>query len=594
MDNMISPITSVNLNFPDSDKVVNGEIEVLPANVTGLKPGESLLLKALLSQNTGLADAVVNSLKVTLPQLGNSQPAEIKLDTPLRLPDKEDIRLAVKIQNVSPEKVDIKIISINNELPAKFVASSPVPSQTEGQTVPQRTVTRSFIPENKQGQIPQAVERPLIVETGNAVKNVKFHALELPQLLESVAQNLNLSENILTQITDSFQGAKIIVGLNNFVAEKIPVGKTVKLNPDYALLPELDKPIQVVAERLRPILSNFVVNITGDKAQPEQVRQLTVQIKNEILPLQGQPLSGEAVSSPDNRLLAFKTVLGNVLPELVLKAENGSKAILEIKNVFFPEPIDRSPLESVLSSVRLLKETTGLPLPTVAGNKPEILPAGHSIAGLTEPLKTPEHQNLSAKVIEKLPSFDNKMLTNTVNFVKGAVTNNLEVWLGKETLNELHAAGAEGQETAARLKNMMNASVQESVSWRMVEIPLFGGETVNKIRIAVKKNDDENGHQKSESKNKGGTRFVVDTVFSKLGSFQFDGFSLAKDRRFDLVIRTSKELGNDLYANILRLFKTTLCDLNYSGNVKINVKENFIKICEDNQYSETLKNGIYI
>ena len=93
MDNAIPPINSINLNLPVSDKVVNGEIEALPANVTGINSGESLLLKVLLSPDTNLPDSAVTSLKVSLPQINNSQPAEIKLDTPLRLPAEENLSL---------------------------------------------------------------------------------------------------------------------------------------------------------------------------------------------------------------------------------------------------------------------------------------------------------------------------------------------------------------------------------------------------------------------------------------------------------------------------------------------------------------------
>lgn len=86
---------------------------------------------------------------------------------------------------------------------------------------------------------------------------------------------------------------------------------------------------------------------------------------------------------------------------------------------------------------------------------------------------------------------------------------------------------------------------------------------------------------------------MVDTSFSRLGEFQFDGFSVAKERRFDLIIRTSRSVGDDLCANIMRIFKTALNEVGYAGSINVNVKENFIKICEDER-SETLKDGIYI
>ena len=86
----------------------------------------------------------------------------------------------------------------------------------------------------------------------------------------------------------------------------------------------------------------------------------------------------------------------------------------------------------------------------------------------------------------------------------------------------------------------------------------------------------------------------MDTEFTRLGGFQFDGFSFAKDRRFDLVIRTQKNIDDDLYANIIKIFKTTLHDLQYVGNIKINLKENFIKISENNTGDKFISQDLFV
>ena len=105
---------------------------------------------------------------------------------------------------------------------------------------------------------------------------------------------------------------------------------------------------------------------------------------------------------------------------------------------------------------------------------------------------------------------------------------------------------------------------------------------------------DEEEKKKSREIRRFGTRFVVDTSFSRLGSLQFDGYALAKDKRFDLIIRTERDIGSDFCANVMRLFKATLHEEGYAGTVKINVKEKFIKICDDSAESQTLADGIYI
>lgn len=599
MDNLIPPITVPNLPATGSDKVVSGEIENLPADFPEIKPGESLLLKVLMSENSNLSSSMLTSVKVNFNNQEVELPLDLKLDVPLDLPQQEDNRLAVKISSVSPQKIEVKLASVNNESPAKFIASPQLQTNLNInaaaiQPQPSPAVNKVSA---VQPQLSQAVEKPLIVDTGKAAANVTFHALELPQVIENLARPLNLPLNVANLINENFQGAKIEVSLNSFVPENIPSGKKVQPNPVFKMLPQLDEPLQNSFERLRLVIGNFAEQMTnGREPGADQIDNLVSQIKNEILPLKNAPLSGEAVSKPDNQVMALKTVIGNVLPDSLLKTENGTKAVLEIRDIIFPERSPRVNLGDLISSAKLVEDLTSLRPLLNSGltPAPQTAHSLHSILTLFEPLKEIERQDLSAKIIAKFPAFNDNMLPNMVNFIKGAMTHDLDAWLGKAVVKELQTAGAEGQEVANRLNGFMNATNREGVSWRMVEIPFFSGDSISKIRVAIKKFADDEENKNRPKKDKYATRFVVDTSFSVLGDFQFDGFSFVKDRRFDLIIRTSKEVGDDLYANILRLFKTTLSNLDYAGNVKINVKENFIKVCDDEVRDKTLKHGIYI
>ncbi len=599
MDNLISPITVPNLPATGSDKVVSGEIENLPADFPEIKPGESLLLKVLMSENSNISSSMLTSVKVNFNNQEVELPLNLKLDVPLDLPQKEDNRLAVKIMSVSPQKIEVKLASVNNESPTKFIASPQLQTNPNmnaaaaQQQIPQtgNKASAARLP------LPQAVEKPLIVDTGKAASNVTFHVLELPQVIENLSRPLNLPLNVTNLINENFQGAKIEVSLNSFVPENIPAGKKVQPNPVFKMLPQLDEPLQNSFERLRLVIGNFAEQLTnGRQPSGEQIDNFVSQIKNEILPLKNAQLSGEAVSKPDNQVMALKTVIGNVLPDSLLKTENGTKAVLEIKDIIFPERAPRVNLGDLISSAKLVEDLTSLRPLLNAGLTP-MSQTSHSLHGILtflEPLKEIERQDLSAKIIAKFPAFNENMLPNMVNFIKGAMTHDLEAWLGKAVVKELQGAGTEGQEVANRLNGFMNATNREGVSWRMVEIPFFSGDGISKIRVAIKKFADDEENKNRPKKDKYATRFVVDTSFSVLGDFQFDGFSFVKDRRFDLIVRTSKEVGEDLYANILRLFKTTLSNLDYAGNVKINVKENFIKVCDDEVRDKTLKHGIYI
>ena len=114
------------------------------------------------------------------------------------------------------------------------------------------------------------------------------------------------------------------------------------------------------------------------------------------------------------------------------------------------------------------------------------------------------------------------------------------------------------------------------------------------VKLAVKKKKQDKDADNQPSPHKKEARFVLETEFSKLGKFQFDGFSVVNERRFDLIIRTSKMLPDDFCAHVVNLFKTSLHAVDYHGNIKLNLKENFIKIADDEPDNISIKDGLYI
>ena len=189
-------------------------------------------------------------------------------------------------------------------------------------------------------------------------------------------------------------------------------------------------------------------------------------------------------------------------------------------------------------------------------------------------------------IMNKLPFQSDNLFENMFSLYKGVVNNDISRWLGGENIAELLADNVNGQKNIVELNNMMQGLVKETPSWRIIEMPFFDGNNLSSVKIALKKEKDKSEKQK----NKNATRFVVETEFSKLGKFQFDGFCKAEDRNLDLIIRTNKKISDDFYTNIINLFKKSLYDLNYSGTIKINMIESFINLNQDNTVTE----GIYI
>lgn len=555
MDNLIPPLTSPNLNNPASDKVVSGELENVPEVLQNIRPTESVLLKIILSEDMGLSGTV----KLNVNNQETEIPLKINIEGRLELPERTDNQAIIRFSG--PDNSTVKIITINNDNPAKFLTS----------------------PLSTQNSLSAA---PLIVDTGNALKNVSLHPLDLGMLLEKTAQPLNLPPQVIAGLKEGFGDSRVLLNLSGIV-ESPGNGNELK---------KLDTIIGNSLERVKLILNNLGHNDDSDGTMVKEVLQ---QIKNEILPFKNMQLPGVALTGDANKLIAVKTRLGNVLVDAgsaldaMVKISDGTPLIIEIKDFVFSNKNPAPTLGDLLSSQKLIDEIVGLRSP-LSDNSHLSSPAKPAIFGILEPLKNSLHADLSAKILDKMPGANSKMLVNLAGFMKGAVTNDLSRWLGKDIVQELSQSGVEGQEVGARLNNFMNVSVREGVSWRLVEIPFLNGDQLSKIRVAVKKNEDEDEQPHNKRKNTSGLRFVVDTCFSKLGDFQFDGFAVEKEKRFDLIIRTSQAVGDNLYANLMRIFKTTLHELSYSGNIKLNVKENFIKVCDDELMNETLKTGIYI
>ena len=139
------------------------------------------------------------------------------------------------------------------------------------------------------------------------------------------------------------------------------------------------------------------------------------------------------------------------------------------------------------------------------------------------------------------------------------------------------------------MQQFVYTSHREAVGWRMIEIPVLSGDVLSRIRLAVRKQQDEDEKDNTPASRTENTRFIIESNFSQLGQFQFDGLAFEKQRRFDLIIRTSAALPDDIYTHIMSLFKTTLHNLDYSGTININFKEKFIKPWEDEENTVSRK-----
>ena len=285
----------------------------------------------------------------------------------------------------------------------------------------------------------------------------------------------------------------------------------------------------------------------------------------------GREITAETALRGDKVVL--RTPLGEIIPEVPLKISSGEKFTLRLSELL---GLEREPKMNQKSD----------------GVSPQ--PLGSKLSEILAPLQTRVAPKIYSAIIEKIPAHNHKMLSNIMTFLKAAGEGKVETWLGQDVVDSLRLSGPEGQKALARLEDMIIGRREDNTQWRIIEIPFYGAENLSRIQVAVRRFGKDGRHQQSNAKGKAAARFVVDTSFTVLGGFQFDGFSLPHERRFDLIIRTEKEIDTDFCTEIMNLFRKSLSEVDYAGNIKINIKEKFIKLCDDEPEPPLLQDGIYI
>ena len=444
------------------------------------------------------------------------------------------ITIEAKVNQVQNGQVQLQIQNINNQNPQQYIRTQ---LSTANQT--------------------QTSAQTAVIKDISGLPSVPLSGINLVEIAAPYVLELPIPPKQKAEIQTALRQIDIKVSIPN--SSSIQLSQT--SSPQQMQTPVLNQIENKVAE----VISQLP-DVLNQKTPIEQTNVIQSTIQDLAAKLQvvvGQNIPAETTLA--GKEIIFNTPLGDVRPQIPVQIPENIKVDMEISEIIFSE----SP-----------EKTTQIPLSI-------------KMEQALQNLKTTEPQ-LFSEIIAHLPSSDSdNILQQMTTFVKAASKNDVRQWLGDNLTQHLENQGSRGQEILNDLQNVLQQSHKQNISWRIIEIPYYTENHIDTIRLAIKQYP-EDKETPEEQRQKFGTRFVVDTNFTQLGAFQFDGFSVAKERRFDLVIRTERSIGNDLYANIVKLFKTTLSEVDYVGNIKINLKENFIKISENNDEDKFLPRDLFI
>ena len=350
--------------------------------------------------------------------------------------------------------------------------------------------------------------------------------------------------------------------------------------------------INKIMENIRPLQVSIlnIGNLPDDKIISETVlKQFLTQIAT---------MDNESIFPQIKEMMT--NLIGSVIPGKVInQIKDTTWLSTPIGETFFESKIKLPLTENVVLSVDGITKNYSEEIKFLDNLIKTVMPQKEISVKPEQILEFPQLKSLSdisanvsteifSQIINKLPMTSDNLLQKIYNFYQATEEKDVVKWLGEKIVKEIRTEVQNSPKVIQELQNFITGSIKETPVWKIVEMPLFDGTQFSHVKIAVKKDNQEHSTEKNKGKN--GTRFVVETNFSKLGAFQFDGFSNAIERKLDLIIRTSQQQEDDFCKNIMNLFKKTLYDVNYVGTIKINSQERFVNLAEEIEKGK----GIYV
>ena len=559
MTNLVPPL---NVTLPEGGSTGSGVtagIETPEGGMGNLNLGQQINLQIKPQTLQTLTGKLLVSIDLGLGRGENAGNANttVTMDLPpqVQLPEQAS-QIQARVVAKTPQRIDVRLISVDGQKIENFLSATP--SKTN---------------------MPISSPTVAVVKTIGNLQDVALVPLRLQPLLARELSAMGVGNAEIRQLSNLIEN----LSLKPEIVETASQSNTPVSPQPTTMAQSLPEVIRNFAATLKPLLetslpqNNSAVYSTPPSGAEAKLSQglpekIIETIKNffENVPA-GRELTAETALRGDKVVL--RTPLGEILPEVPLKIAPGEKFSLRFSELL---GLEREP--------KINQKSAGV----------TAQPLGSKLSEILAPLQTQVAPKIYNAIIEKIPAHNSKMLSNIMTFLKAAGEGKIESWLGQDVVDSLRLSGPEGQKALARLEDIIIGRREDNTQWRIIEIPFYGAENLSRIQVAVRRFGKDGRHQQSSPKGKGAARFVVDTSFTVLGGFQFDGFSLPHERRFDLIIRTEKEIDIDFCTEIMNLFRKSLSEVDYAGNIRINIKEKFIKLCDDEPEPPLLQDGIYI
>jgi hypothetical protein len=256
-------------------------------------------------------------------------------------------------------------------------------------------------------------------------------------------------------------------------------------------------------------------------------------------------VQGVVIGQEQHADTILHTTIGNLRLFTPQPLAQGSVATIEI--------MPHTPAAGINSATPVASYSTNF----AGGDSPErLMRDWPALSDLITATQSPENTLLQNSVLSVLPT-PNKYFTQSMLFFLSALKGgDIKQWLGKNGV-----AAIEKHDTKM-LKHLSDEftilqqafKTPNSEQWISTAIPILYDNTLHQARLHIR--DDKPQDPSSEKSLHQQQRFVIDVELSLLGEMQIDGLvqKEAQKHQFDMIIRTSKPLADEVEAGIRELY----------------------------------------
>lgn len=416
--------------------------------------------------------------------------------------------LELKLTNTS-NNVTFQLLSVDGKLPptqAQAVSNQLLANPQQAQQQPVLLKLVSNQPQQTAQQVAQSAAVPVqeSVIFSNS-QGLPVRAILLQPNVENL-RNLQQQTKILSTLSPDIGGEELEV-----------LGKDAQL--ELRITGIQARPQSQAQSGLQALVATAVPSSQLPETQAEQVQ---------LSRLDKSVFSGQVAASNPNYIL-LDTPLGRLsIPNLLSNevAVDGAEVFFEIENFALnrvaPEVDAETDLRTLLNKWPNLRAAVA------------------------------ENSQLNPN---KIGGFEGVFSVRIAKFFNAVKNNDIENWLSGEIVKDLDYASAEAVKgkLAADFANISKLYAEVSnTGWQTILFPVYDGKDLLQARFFVKKIADD-------AVQTDGKRFVVEFSTGYFGEIQLDGLvrKVENLRRFDLMVRSSRPLDNDVRAGINEIFNNT-------------------------------------